>query len=770
MTGPNPSPAARPLTDFWVFRALRTAEPAVAATLDGPAVATAAEAWARVGTALGMPEGDVARRLAPVAHVPVANLGDPDTRLVTFLPETVARKYGIVPLRADGRTIWIATADPVDINVEQAVAFVTSRDVAMELAGPLEIQRAFEAIYQPANAVNRLVDNLPVASVETIDETPPPDTPGIDRDPALDAPVARLIDAILSDAVTDGASDIHIEPIVSGVAVRYRIDGILKEVMKMPPTTGPSVVRRIKILSRMDVTNSMRPQDGRMAVKVDGQQIDLRVSTVPIARRGEKVVIRILDKRHLKFDLKSIGLLHDELAALEQLLGRREGMILVTGPTGSGKTTTLYGAINQLKTGKVNITTVEDPVEYDVPDIAQIQVNEAQGLTFASTLRSVLRQDPDVVLVGEIRDAETAQIAVQASMTGHLVLSTLHTNDAPSAALRMKDMGIEGFKLAGTLLGVVAQRLVRRVCEACAQPVPIGDLPSEARPPKGVTATPLRGAGCKECRGSGYRGRQPIVEIMINDAAVAKEIDRGTSGLAIASAARKSGMRTLRESGLARVWAGTTTYDEVQRVIGETQAEEEPPPPADEPVPEPEAPPAAAPVATRPAPPAEPAAPAKRGAAKAGATAKAAAAAKAAPATKTAKKKKGAAPAPPAAPHVLIVDDDPQMRRFVRSVLEREQFTVEEAEDGLQALDAIERRRPDIVLLDLDMPRLDGTGTLEELRAGVQTATLPVVMLTARTEDEADLLDKGANDFIAKPLQPRALAARVRAVLRRAES
>ena len=733
--------AAHALDSFWVGRA--AARHFAPIDIDGLHAADVASAWAQIAELTARSEDELVAALAPAARVAPADLERPDPRMATFIPESIARKHGIVPLRADARTIWLATADPMDFDAEQAAGFITSRTVLLELAAPSALQRAHDAIYDPGRAVTRLIDDLdaqPADAVVEVVEAPV----AADRDPALEAPVAKLIDALLSAAVRDGASDVHVEPVDGGVTVRYRIDGVLREVLKLPDATGPALVRRIKVVARLDVTNSMRPQDGRMAVRVDGQSVDLRVSTLPVARRGEKVVIRILDKRHLKADLGSLGLALHEQQLLTRILGHREGLMLVTGPTGSGKTTTLYAALNQLRTGKVNITTVEDPVEYDIPDIAQIQVNEAQGLTFAGALRSVLRQDPDVVLVGEIRDRETADVAVQASMTGHLVLTTLHTNDAPSAATRLRDMGVDGFKLATTIVGIVAQRLVRKLCESCALPCEPSALPPDAQPPEGRAAHPRRAVGCEACHETGYRGRMPIMEVMLVDPAVARLIEAGAAPMALASAARRGGMRTLWESGLDRIWDGRTAYDEVQRVLGDR---------VEEPL-EPVAAPSPKKAAPQP----------KKTTAQ--------------PRKSAASSKKTASPPPPpspapapqaeVAPLLLIVDDDPQMRRFVRTVLEREQFVILEAGDGLEALELLEQHRPALVLMDLDMPRLDGMATLEEIRARPATASLPVILLTARTEDEGDALDNGASDFLAKPLQPKALAARVRAVLRRA--
>ncbi len=460
--------------------------------------------------------------------------------------------------------------------------------------------------------------------------------------------------------------------------------------------------------------------------------MDLRVSTIPVARRGEKVVIRILDKTNLRGTLGDLGLPDRELDVMRRLMGHREGMMLVTGPTGSGKTTTLYAALNELRTGKVNIVTVEDPVEYDVAGISQIQVNEAQGLTFAKALRSVLRQDPDIVLVGEIRDFETATTAVQAGFSGHFVLSTLHTNDAPSAVMRLRDMGIDAFKIAAVLKGVVAQRLVRKLCLKCAETIPVSALPADARPPASrKDVVTRRAVGCKACDGIGYRGRTAILEIMPVDEHVARLIDQGALPDVLTAAARKIGMYTLWESGLERVYEGTTSLEEVIRVLGERVQDDGP---AVAPTGQSHAPasvPAAAPILPIALPPVEAAGPVR----------------------------------------VLVADDDAQMRRLIRGVLQRDGFEVLEAADGLDALELAQQGGVDLVILDVDMPRLDGLGVLEELRAQVKTACLPVIMLTAQHgETEEKALDLGAHDYLTKPVQTRSLVARVRAVLKRVSS
>jgi type II secretory ATPase GspE/PulE/Tfp pilus assembly ATPase PilB-like protein/CheY-like chemotaxis protein len=678
--------------------------------------------WAAAVTQGWSSDESITSAVSRMYRLPLADVTTSDSRTTALVPESLARKHQVVPLSATDRTIQIASADPRDLDLEQTLRFVTGREVAFQVATPTAIASRLEELYRPERAIERLLGGLEPAVIEPLDlEALPTEDARL-----LEAPVAKLVDAMISDAVREGASDIHAEPTEGAVVVRYRADGVLREVMRLPEAAGAALVRRVKIWAKLDVTDPLRPHDGRAAARVDGQTVDLRVSTIPVARRGEKVVVRILDKTNLRARLAEIGLATHELNLLHRLLGHREGMVLVTGPTGSGKTTTLYAALNELKTGTVNIVTVEDPVEYDVAGISQIQVNDAQGLTFAKALRSVLRQDPDIVLVGEIRDLETAVTAIQAGFSGHFVLSTLHTNDAPSAVVRLRDMGVDAFKVASVLKGVVAQRLVRRFCVECAEPVPVSSLPSEARPPAARgTAHVRRAVGCRSCNGRGYRGRAAIVEVMPVDESIGRLIDGGAMPDALLAAARKLGMRTLWESGLERVWDGVTSLDELIRVLGERVEEEGKGRPA---APEPGQVPATL------------------------------------------------APSPPAAavttsPRILVADDDLQMRRLIRSVLQREGFEVAEAGDGLDTLEVINRGGIDLLILDIDMPRLDGMGVMEELRAQMRTASLPVIMLTAQHgESEEKALDLGAQDYLTKPVQTRSLVARVRAVLKRVTS
>ncbi len=745
MTQPPPAtPSAR--SDTWLVDVLVSAG-IISQDIGQELCADTESIWSAV-VRRGMASDElVVKILSNRFAVKLADFSELDTRATAFVPESVARKHLIVPLGADDRRIKIATADPRDLDLEKALEFVTSRSVEFRLAAPSVLRQRLDDIYRPERSVNRLLSGLTPASLEQIEDSGTPGSEG-----TLDAPMTRLVDAMIGDAVREGASDIHGEPVEGLMSVRYRIDGILHEVMRLPGSAGPALVRRVKILGRLDVTDPLRPHDGRAAVRVDGRVIDLRISTVPIARRGEKVVIRILNRTNLRATIADLRLPPEEERLFQGLVKHRDGMLLVTGPTGSGKTTTLYAVLNQLKTGEVNIVTIEDPVEYDIGGISQLQVNEDQGFTFATALRSVLRQDPDIVLVGEIRDGETANIAIQAGQTGHFVLSTLHTNDAASAIPRLRDLGVDGFNLAAVLRGVLAQRLVRRLCPECSTPMEVGLLPAEAQPPAGVSATPRQSTGCKACGGSGYRGRIAILEIMPVDDRMAHLIEKGAMPDVLAEAARSLGMRSLWQSGLDRVWRGQTSLEEVVRVLGD-RAGDDPTVLAEEPVALKELLPDL--LGSTAGSVSDPAAPDTESGSRVS------------PPPSPVPREVQTSPAS-SAPRILVADDDAQMRKLVRMILKREGFLVEEAADGLDALEVMDSHPVDLLILDLDMPRLDGLGVLEELRARVLTSSIPVIVLTARSDDtEVKALDLGAQDYLTKPVQPSSLAARVKAVLRR---
>jgi type II secretory ATPase GspE/PulE/Tfp pilus assembly ATPase PilB-like protein/8-oxo-dGTP pyrophosphatase MutT (NUDIX family) len=478
--------------------------------------------------------------------ISVANLTEPTAHARALLPERWARRYRVLPLRAADGTLEVATADPLNLDCERAISFATGRTVRFVLASPLALNRALDTAYrdEPPPAVKMDVQHLS-ADVEA--------APLSDGDADDTASITRLVDDLLGDGIAGRASDIHIEPEERGIVVRHRVDGVLRQVRTLSRSVAPSLVSRLKILCGLDIADRLRPQDGRARVAVNGVAVDLRVSTLP-ASHGEKVAIRVLDARSAVPSLDGMGFLQDELVRIERLLEAREGLILVTGPTGSGKTTTLYAALRRLQQRGVNIVTVEDPIEYRLAGIVQVQVNEKAGLTFASALRSIMRQDPDVLLIGEIRDRETAEIAIQASLTGHLVFSTLHTNDAASAVTRLVDIGVAPYKIATAVKGVLAQRLVRRLCGCGA-----------ARRERLLVAEPAP-KPCDECGDGGFRGRLAIVEVLIVSPDIERSIAAGDGAERLAVAARAGGMLSLWESGMAHVREGHTSQAELLRV------------------------------------------------------------------------------------------------------------------------------------------------------------------------------------------------------------
>ncbi len=508
-------------------------------------------------------DAQIAELVAKRFRLPIADLSRLDPQVRESVPESLVRRFNVLPICLTDSTLEVATANPFDIDAEKMLAFASGREVRLGLASPARIREKVEELYRGEDAVAKLLGGLESDAEVTQLQEDEDEESGAEQ--ASDAPIVRLVDMMLVDGVASRASDIHIEPVEGGVVVRYRIDGVLRQVMKVPRSAGIPLISRIKIMSAMDIADRRRPQDGRARVAVNGAPVDLRVSTLPSAG-GEKVVIRILNQRATVLTLEALGLYPDEQRLVSDLLAYKEGILLVTGPTGSGKTTTLYSALRLIQSEGVNIVTVEDPVEYRLGEnIVQVQVHEKAGLTFAAALRSILRQDPDVVLVGEIRDQETAQIALQASLTGHLVLSTLHTNDAPNAVTRLVDMGTEAYKIASALRGVVAQRLMRRLCPVCAAEATerVSDRLRRFIP-EGTKL--MRAVGCPECTMTGYRGRFSIVEVLTMNAELERLIGSGATADLIAEAARANGMRSLFESGVRHVIDGRSTIEELLRV------------------------------------------------------------------------------------------------------------------------------------------------------------------------------------------------------------
>jgi type IV pilus assembly protein PilB len=533
-----------------------------------PADVSLIDSWEIASRTLGMTAPELASALGPIFGLAQADFEKAEARALALLPERIAHKYHVFPLREDERHLVVATADPTNIEVEHAIGFAAGRRPIFEIAHPTAIAEALFEAYSADRAMDQLlssVDEQVADAVRIVEDVQPESVEAAEIE---SAPVVKLANLILRDAVVQGASDIHIEPGAKGGLVRFRVDGVMRQYMQLPMVALNRVVSRIKVLAKLDIADRLRPQDGRSRVAIDGRYIDLRISTV-CTREAEKAVIRILRPENTR-KLEDIGITPRELARLRQLLGYRDGIVIVTGPTGSGKTTTLYSAIREIATGEVNISTVEDPVEYELPGITQIQVDPKRGITFANSLRALLRQDPDVIFVGEIRDAETAQIAAQAAMTGHLVLATMHTNDAMAAIARLMDLGLDRQTIASTLRGCLAQRLTRRVCSDCAQPVLDALTEEEETLSQRYGVRPLsRAVGCKRCGNTGYRGRLPLIEVSVITPALADLIAGGATGGILQRAAVTQGMAPLREVAIARVRRGETTLQEIERVIGD---------------------------------------------------------------------------------------------------------------------------------------------------------------------------------------------------------
>lgn len=555
----------RPAMDDWLLPLLRemASESAVHSLAPGTG-----SYWSKaVAAGLTTDEG-IVTALAARARIHIAATLASSDQACAQVPERIARRYGVLPLSVSDTTLEVATGNPYDLDCEQTLAFVAGRKVRMSLASPMRIAERLDEVYRPTNVIERLLASTASAASVRVEEMAVEDNAVNERDladSARDRPIIKLVDHIVGEGVALGASDIHLESEEGLIAVRYRIDGVLRKALVLPKAVGLPLVSRVKIMARMDIADRLRPQGGRAVVTVDGVRIDLRVSTLPAAN-GEKVVIRILDSRGSVRSLDSLGMDGSDAAQLHRLLEIREGLLLVTGPTGSGKTTTLYAALQRLLDRGLNIITVEDPVEYRIAGIVQVQVNEKAGLTFAAALRSILRQDPDVILVGEIRDRETAAIAIQAALTGHLVFATLHTIDAASSIARMHDLGVEPVKVAAALKGVIAQRLLRRTCGECAvtsdDPVPAllwSAIPSGARL--------LKGKGCTSCAGSGYKGRIAVIELLTLTPTLTRLVAAAEPVGKLCEAARESGSRSLWGSGVARVLSGDTTAEEIARVL-----------------------------------------------------------------------------------------------------------------------------------------------------------------------------------------------------------
>ncbi len=675
-------------------------------------------------------EVEIAKALSVQLKIPFVELRGKQIpqAVVDIVPVEMAENYLLMPLKEDGQRLVVAMANPLEFYALDDLRFVTQRRIQIAVCTESDVLEALERHYPKPGLEEKFgkPDEAPEDGIEIVKQVED-DTKDLNRLLSIAElpPVVRFTNSIFADAIKLKASDIHIEPQKASVVIRYRVDGIMREIMQTDKHVHASLVSRVKVLANMDISVRRRPQDGRAQVRYHGKNYDMRVSSIPTSY-GEKLTIRILNPDAGNMPLEELGFQKEILDQVKNALSRPNGIVIVTGPTGSGKSSTLYSCLNRLNAPEVNIVTVEDPVEFDVDGINQVQINPKAGITFAEGLRSILRQDPDIVMVGEIRDSETATIAGQAAQTGHLVLTTLHTNDAPSAVIRLMDLGVEPFILAESLVVIIAQRLVRRVCRQCRAPNPLSPRILQQLPPglagqKDVTF--YKGEGCESCRFSGYDGRMGIFEVLTKTPAIQDLIATGAGMSAIKRAALAEGFHSLFLDGLSKALAGETTIEEVFRVA---------PPTGDEsgqiPFQEEEA-------------------------GNVAAEAESAHGADTVVAVQNIKPRK-----------ILVVDDDAVMLEMITHVLKSENYLTITATNGLEALKLAAAEVPDLIISDYMMPEMDGLTLLRRLKTELSTRLIPVMILSAReeVENEVAVLEAGAEDFLAKPINARRLAVRVR--------
>ena len=702
-------------------------------------------------------ERQIATALAGALSLETVDLGSIplQTEVARLLPRAVAERHLVIPIsRDDNGQVTLACADPTNVlAIDDVKLYSGINDLRIVVASATQVRDLVTRMWSLSE------DNTDVATMlEEIDDAVAETTE--DDDGFADAPTVRLVNSILADAVRARASDIHVEPQANQIRVRYRVDGLLRDVMTAPRSAAAGIISRIKVMSNLDIAERRVPQDGRTRLQIEGSLLDARVSTLPNIH-GEKVVIRLLSRADSVPPLTKIGMGDKQLESLLGTLVAPQGLILITGPTGSGKTSTLYSAIQHIKTPDRNIVTLEDPVEMGVTGITQVQVHERSGMTFSRGLRSVLRQDPDVVLVGEVRDSETAKLALEASLTGHLVLTTLHTNSAPAALTRLVDMGVEPFLVASSLNLVVAQRLVRRVCDSCAQPY---TPPDRVLATLGIdqrdlaSASPRRGAGCNECAGTGYRGRLGIFEVLPVTAQMRAVLMSTPNEGAVAAAALAEGMQTLRACAIGKAAAGLTTFEEVLRVTqvdsssglhcsacgGALESDMVACPwctaaidrghcaECDRPL---ESEWRVCPWCRTPTPP---------------------------------RQHEVAAAADNDLPRLLVVEDDPAVRAYVTTTLAGT-IEVDAVGTAAEGMDKAANGNYDGVLVDQVLPDLPGVELIRVLRSEARTSVLPVMLFTGH--DTADLESEarhaGADDFLRKPVDPAVLEERLLALVTR---
>jgi len=667
---------------------------------------------------------DVASR---AYNLPVVRLDDEvvDVVVLELFSYDRVKRYGIFPIRKVKDELMIAMSDPLDYITLDDIRIIAKMAVKPVLSTKSDISRYIEKYYVIDDAIYDLVKNI----TEDVAVTPEEESEKSNIEYNMDedrSPAVRLTNLILNEAVKSRASDIHVEPFEDSVEVRLRVDGLLKSIMKLPVGISKKLIARIKALSQMDIAETRKPQDGRSKMQIGEKKVDMRISIIP-TYFGEKVVIRLLDYNQTRTSIDTIGFQPAELKIFKEAIKKSQGLVLITGPTGSGKTSTIYGALNSIKSETINIVTIEDPIEYLMEGVNQLQVNTLRGVTFAKGLRSFLRQDPNVIFVGEIRDGETAEIAFRAALTGHLVFSTLHTNNAIASVVRLQDMGVDLNIVSSSLIAIIAQRLVRVICPHCKQLY----NPDEALLSKfklfiekyEITKF-YKGSGCEKCRGAGYMGRTAIFEILRNDERIKALIVEKSSEKEILNIAVKNGFKTLSESGVIKVSQGLTTLEEVER-ISEVGWQDDPLEKEKQPK------------QVRAIDLEELAGEEKTGS------------------TKGLK--------------IMVVDDEDDMRKIISKRLKDAGYEIIQAKNGREALVYAFKEAPGLIVMDVMMPEMDGIEATRKLRENLQTAAIPIIMLTAKHDKHSELegIDAGADDYIAKPFDGDKLIARIKMLLRR---
>jgi type IV pilus assembly protein PilB len=637
--------------------------------------------YAALAEATGVP------LLSPLRHV------EPAALAVRLVPARVARRHRVVPLSLTDRTLTYATSSPFDDEAERDVAFVSGRRPQAALVFRTELEELLARYYPTSCELEAIVSRVrSSATIEPLAE--------YSAGATSDSAVIDLCNHLVARAAEAGASDIHVDASHTGAVIGFRVGGMLETVATIPASAAAAVCNRFKIMARADIAVRMRPQDGAFAMLVDGRRVDVRFSSVPTVG-GEKQVLRVIDSRSELCSLEQLGYAPAVLAGFRGALQRPDGLVLVTGPTGSGKTTALYAALDVLRARPLNIVSVEDPVERQLAGVTQIPVNNRAGNTFATVLRSVLRQDPNVIMVGEIRDAEVAGILGQAAYTGHLVLSSLHTTDAVTAIVRLLNLGLEPFKVAECLSGILAQRLVRRLCPSCRQVLSEFDARRRGQEAGVARVGAAIGPGCPACRFTGYAGRTVVSELLSPDSRMRDAIAQGAPAGDLRAAMRAAGAAAMQESAAALVREGVTSIEEVRRVLSSEEAPE--------------------------------------------------------------------AAAAHRARRVLVAEDDTITRMLVKLLLERDGYTVLEAANGRQAVEIAVRERPSLMVMDLNMPEMNGYDALAHIRRVPALTAMPVLVLTAEEGPgvETTVLQLGADDYVVKPFDPGVLSSRIKAAFRR---